>query len=228
MKKVHQDGVTTEMGEIALALFYQLQEPGTDPNGVSVEERNRAMANSMRSIFGLGPIEEPVGMLGPDGNQMVIYPEGYKETAGVADSEEGEDPEKDDRYPKITAEDWRARERARRLLKNILSRQAEACETQRQALLKETVAGPSAWERAAEITPDGSDALVVRRLQDANFREVRRVTNLLLKIKSEKRKKEALEASEEDVAYHDVPETKALSCRKGKLVSELYNRKKDG
>jgi ParB-like chromosome segregation protein Spo0J len=190
MKKVHQDGVTTEMGEIALALFYQLQEPGTDPNGVSVEERNRAMANSMRSIFGLGPIEEPVGMLGPDGNQMVIYPEGYKETAGVADSEEGEDPEKDDRYPKITAEDWRARERARRLLKNILSRQAEACETQRQALLKETVAGPSAWERAAEITPDGSDALVVRRLQDANFREVRRVTNLLLKLKRHQRQKE--------------------------------------
>ena len=84
---------------------------------------------------------------------MVVYPEGYKESEGTAASDEDEDSEKDDRYPKITAEDWKARERARKLLRNILTRQVEACEAQRKALLKESLAGPSPYELAAEIAP---------------------------------------------------------------------------
>ena len=40
MKKLHQEGVTAEMGEIALDLFYQLQEPGADKDGVSEEEQH--------------------------------------------------------------------------------------------------------------------------------------------------------------------------------------------
>ena len=84
---------------------------------------------------------------------VVSGPEGYKETEGLPTSEEDEDSEKDDRYPKITEEDWKARERARKLLRNILTRQAEACEAQRKALLKESVAGPSPYELAAEMRP---------------------------------------------------------------------------
>ena len=57
---------------------------------------------------------------------MVVRPEGYQEAGGPPDDEEGEDSEKDDRYPKITEEDWKARERARKLLRNILTRQVEA------------------------------------------------------------------------------------------------------
>ena len=39
MKKLHHEGVAGEMGEIAMDLFYQLQEPGTDKDGVSEEEK---------------------------------------------------------------------------------------------------------------------------------------------------------------------------------------------
>jgi hypothetical protein len=120
-----------------------------------------------------------------------------------------ENSEKDDRYPKITEEDWKARERARKLLRNILTRQAEACESQRKALLKESLAGPSPYELAAEIAPSHADALLMRRMQDANMREVRRLTNLLLKIQRRERKLEALKASDEDVC-HDVLEKKDI------------------
>jgi hypothetical protein len=122
MKKLHQEGVMTEMGEIALDLFYQLQVPGTDSGGVDPEEKARRVVNSMRSIFGIGPIDSPVGMLTPQGERLVIRPEGYVDPDGPPDDDEDEDTEKDDRYPKITEEDWKARERARKLLRNILSR----------------------------------------------------------------------------------------------------------
>jgi len=136
---------------------------------------------------------------------MVVYPEGYKEGEGTAANEEEEDSEKDDRYPKITAEDWKVREQARKLLRNILTRQVELCETQRKALLKESLAGPSPYELAAEIAPGHAEALLIRRVQDANMREVRRLTNLLLKIKRKERKIEAGVASDE-VKSHDVSE----------------------
>ena len=79
MKKLHEEGVATEMGEIAMDLFYQLQEPGTDGDGVSEDEKRRGVVNSMRSIFGLGPIEAPVALLTPAGERLVVKPEGYVE-----------------------------------------------------------------------------------------------------------------------------------------------------
>jgi len=85
-----------------------------------------------------------------------------------------------------------ARERARQLLENILTRQVEHCEALRVANLRECLAGPSTFERAAEIAPTHPDARLMRRMQDSNFREVRRVTNLLLKIKRHQRRMEAL------------------------------------
>lgn len=194
MKKLHHDGVAGEMGEIAMDLLDQLQEPGTDGDGVTEDEKRRGVANSIRSIFGLGPIEEPVALLTPAGEQMVIYPEGYKEAVEAAASESDDDSEKDDRYPKITPDDWRARERARKLLRNILSRQVEVCESQRKALLKESLAGPSPFELAAEVAPNHGEALLMRRLQDSNMREVRRLTNMLLKMKRREPKSEASEA----------------------------------
>ncbi len=39
MKKLHQEGVAGEMGEIAMDLFYPLQEPNADKDGVSEGER---------------------------------------------------------------------------------------------------------------------------------------------------------------------------------------------
>jgi len=208
MKKLHQEGVAGEMGEIALDLFYQLRDPGADNDGVSEEAQYRRAVNSFRSIFGLEEIDSPVSMLTATGERIVIRPEGYEEANGSPQGEEGEDSEKDDRYPKITKEDWIARERARKLLKNILSRQAEACEAQRKALLKESVAGPSPFELAAEMAPGNAEALLLRRTQDANIREVRRLTNLLLKLQRHAGKAGAAETADGDAVTHDVAENK--------------------
>ncbi|MGA2982501.1 MAG: hypothetical protein ABSG32_01730 [Terriglobia bacterium] len=196
MKKLHQQGVAAEMGEIALDLFYQLQVPGTDQSGVSAEEKARRVVNSIRSIFGIGQMESDVEMLTPSGERMIVRAHASQE-ARSPDDEESEESDLDDRYPTITEEDWIPREQARKLLRNILSRQAEACEAQREALLKESLEGPSPYELAVEIAPSPADALLMRRIQDANMREVRRLTNLLLKMKRRKRKMEPLEAAGE-------------------------------
>ena len=206
IKKLHQEGVAGEMGAIALDFFDQLQDPSKDKNGVSTEEKYRKTVNSFRSIFGLQNIQTPVQMLSPTGERVVIRPEGYVEPPGAPEDDEDEDSEKDDRYPKITEDDWKARERARKLLRNILARQVELCETQRKALLRESLAGPSPYELAAEIAPGHAEALLIRRVQDANMREVRRLTNLLLKIKRKERNIEAGVASD-DVESHDVSES---------------------
>jgi len=209
MKKLHQEGVAGEMGQIAMDLFYRLQEPNTDKDGVSEEEMYRGAVNSFRSVFGLEEIKSPVSMLNPAGERIVIRPEGYEEAEGSPEGEEGEDSDKDDRYPKITEEDWKPRERARKLLRNILSRQAEACEAQRKALLQESLAGPSPYELAAEIAPSHADALLMLRTQDSNMREVRRLINLLMRIKRYERH---MQASEKTAALHDVSEKKGVSC----------------
>jgi hypothetical protein len=69
----------------------------------------------------------------------------------------------------------------------------ETCEAQRKAILMESVKGPSPYERAAEIAPTHAHAPLLRRMQDSHFREARRVTNLLLKLKRHEREMEVLE-----------------------------------
>jgi hypothetical protein len=184
-----------------------MQVPGADLDGLDPEEKARRAVNSMRSIFGLGNIESDVALINGHGEQLIVRAKSSQE-AGPPDDEESEETDKDDRYPNITEGDWLARERARKLLRNILSRQAEACEAQRKALLKESLAGPSPYELAAEIAPTHADALLMRRMQDANMREVRRLTNLLLKIQRRERKMEALEAAGGAPVCHDVLENK--------------------
>jgi hypothetical protein len=186
MKNLHQEGVAKEMGEIALALFYQLQPPGTGEDGVDPEEKTRRVVNKIKSVFGITPDPEPARVT-PDSSHP----------------EEG----RDERYPRITTGEWEARERPRHLLENILRRQVEICEAQRQATLKESLAGPSPYERAAEIAPTHPNARLMRRMQDSNFREVRRVTNLLLKIKCHQCK---MEDRENAAALHYVQETKGV------------------
>ena len=57
-----------------------------------------------------------------------------------------------------------------------------------------------------EFTPSHADALLMRRIQDANLREVRRLTNLLLKLKQREDKAEALETTDGGAEAHDVIE----------------------
>jgi hypothetical protein len=193
MKKLHQEGVTTEMGEIALALFYQLQEPGTDEDGVSELEKARRVVENVKWIFGIGQTRSETEALTPAGGSLALQGQATEpEVAVPPEGEEGEDTGNDGRYPAITAEDWEARERARRLLRNILARQAENCEAQRKALLKESLAGPSPFELAAEVAPSHVDAWLIRRTQDLWMREIRRLVNLLLKLKRETSKEKRL------------------------------------
>ena len=188
MKNLHQEGALKDMGEIALALFYQLQPPGWGEDGVDPEEKARRMVAQAKEIFGIGTTAAfpPPPNVTPDSRQIEQDPQDAQADVQQAD-------EKDTRHPNISAAEWEARERPRQLLENILKRQVEICATQRKALLKESVNGPSPYERAAEIAPTHPNARLMRKMQDSNFREVRRLTNLLLKIKRYERQREAKE-----------------------------------
>jgi hypothetical protein len=212
MKTLQQDRELEEMGEIALALFCQLQDPGAyDEAGrpVDSQEAQQKVLIRIKEIFGLAgdhPYQPNAA------SSFGSVPDGHP---GAATGTEGADAPsqagaktKPDPYPHITAADWEAREPVRQLLENILARQAELFEALRQAILKETLAGPSPYERAAEFAPSHADALLMRRIQDANMREVRRLTNLLLKIQRRERKMEALERNDDALLSHDILENK--------------------
>lgn len=78
----------------------------------------------------------------------------------------------------------------------------------RKALRKEVATGPSPYELAAEAAPGNAEALLSRRVQDANIREVRRITSLLWKMKRQEGKMEAAEPCDDGAETHDVTENK--------------------
>jgi len=236
MKNLQQEGAVKEVGEIALALFCQLQKPGTDADGFDVEEQSRRAANRLRAIFGLGP-QETDFVLVPSPQQLSQQracaaaanvtpassrPPGSQQNAGAtlrAQQDAGAtlrsqqvrlvDPEGVPRNPEIgeagpteaeedeslnLSPEEEARERARQLLENILRRQRELCETQRKAILKESMAGPSPYERAAEIALAHPHAALMQRMEESSFRQIWRIATLLLKIESQARKAESRES----------------------------------
>jgi len=91
-----------------------------------------------------------------------------------------------------TAE-WEKWERPRHFLENILKRQVEVSESQRQVMIEESLRRPSLYQRSAEIAPAHANAMLMRRMHDCHFREVRSVTNLLLKVKRYERWAKVLE-----------------------------------
>ena len=181
MKALQQQGEVKEMGAIALDLFLQLQRPGTDEDGVSAEEKTRRVVAKIKAIFGISPDEDSFGnkrkeeALRAQAQQQAGAALPTVEQAGGTPAEE---------KPEDLSPEEEARERARQLLENILTGQAEICEAQRKAIREELRTGPSPYERAAEIAPTLPNTKLMRRMQDSNFREVRRATNLLLKLKS--------------------------------------------
>ena len=203
MKNLQPEAILKDMGEIALTLFYQLQVPGTTEGGIDPDERSRRALAKFKAIFGLGGDQPPRP-------RNVSAPGNAEEAPKIQSVESGGIPqssppvaiadvrrEKENRYPSIGAAEWERRERPRHLLENILKRQVEVCEAERKVALKESLKGPSAFERAAEIAPALPNAKLMRRMQDSNFREVRRVTNLLLKLKRNQHKMEAWEGEGE-------------------------------
>jgi hypothetical protein len=205
MKNLHQEGVVKEMAEIALVLFYQLQPPGADESGLDPEEQARRMVAQAKEIFGIGMTAAfaPPAKVAPDSSQPEeSQPVQFVDSEGVTRTPEIGDPDpsgrvagdaKDDneaRYPRITAAEWEARERPRHLLENILNRQVEICEAQRMAILKESLAGPSPYERAAEIALAHPNVALMQRMEESSFRQIWRITNLLLKIERQAREAE--------------------------------------
>jgi hypothetical protein len=217
MKNLHQEGVLKEMGEIALALFYQLQAPGTGEDGLDPEESARKMVAQAKEIFGIGT--HP-----PFARQENVAPYSGQPQDGQHNAQGGGAPdfspadpniapdfspahadlkvgateeEKDKRYPYITAAEWEARERPRQLLENILTRQVESCEAQRKAVLKESLKGPSPYERAAEIAPTHPNTPAMQKMENYNLRQVERITNLLMKLKRQEQQRQVLERDDE-------------------------------
>jgi hypothetical protein len=174
MKSLQQEPELAEMGPIAVSLFAQLEDPG------AVDEFGRPTATRAEQEKVLLRIKEIFGLAGPYAPQPETRP-GSTLTPESADGTAPAEPPPNP-YPHIENQQWEEREPVRQLLENILTHQAELCEAIRHACLKELVSGPSPFERAAEVAPTPAEALAMRRMQDANMREVRRITSLLLKM----------------------------------------------
>jgi len=205
MKSLHQEGSVKEMGGIAVALFYQLQGPqGGEADRAEAEAKYRAVIGRVREIFGLSPDSEPQ----PGGAPAASSPQGSPQAAGASEGRtadlqkrsaligtpEGppevgaQEPEEDAPPSDFSAAEWENREPVRQLLEHLLTRQVEICEAQRSAALRESLAGPSPYERAAEIAPTQPNAPFLQRMEDSNLRQVWRTTNMLLKIKRQAQK----------------------------------------
>ncbi len=108
---------------------------------------------------------------------------------GKGEEGSGDEDEFDVDFPQVTADEWKARESLRQLLENLLKRKQQACEAERSAFLQESLAGPTPYERAAEITPtERGPVLSAHRLEEFGFRQIWRITNLLTKLKDQDRK----------------------------------------
>jgi hypothetical protein len=197
MQSLCHEGVVKEMGEISQALFIQLQEPGKDEQDEEAEsyERNRRALRRIKEIFGLAGDTPPV----PRNRQVPGEPGVNPPVPAANSSESVRTPEIEEakapisaaaRYPRITAAEWQAREPIRQLLEHLLRRQVEICEARRNATLRESLAGPTPYERAAEIAPANPNARLVQRMEDSNFRQVARVSSLFLKIKRQAAREE--------------------------------------
>jgi hypothetical protein len=220
MQHLHSDGVAKDMSEVALALFYQLQEPGTlrpgDEGFEDAEEaaKTRRVMTKIRGIFGLDPLpddrEDTRGAppnapqqwgrqdAGATGTHAGTGADAATDfgptdadpsaaTAGSGQALEVAPPtpktEEANPYPDITEEQWAAREDARQFLENILTHQIEMFDAQHHDLLRQSVAGPSPHERAAEIAPTHPNAALMQRIEDSNFRQASRMASLFIRLK---------------------------------------------
>jgi hypothetical protein len=152
------------------------------------------VVNEIRAVFGLGPREKDraasaAAASGPAGGQPDVSAAAAQEV---------------NPYPEITPEEWESREPVRQLLENILTRQIQNLEAHRHELLRESMEGPSPYERAAEIAPNQANARVMQKMQDANFRQVTRIASLLMKMKRHERQ---MLASEYAAACKEPPES---------------------
>jgi hypothetical protein len=179
MKRFIKEGAVKEMGEMALALFYQLREPGAPEPGAEEEEAKAlSVLQGIKEIFGIEdkPDAEPASD---------AVPAPGRETGRKAS------------HPEITDEEWEAREPARQLLENILTRQVEVYEERRKAILRERLEGPLSCERAAEAAPTQPNTALAM-MEPSAFRQVSRISSLLLRFKRHQARE--LETPEKEAA----------------------------
>jgi hypothetical protein len=130
--------------------------------------------------FSPAPADLKVGATAPNADLKVGATTSQADLMAGGTTPEEED---DDPYPDITEKQWEAREDVRQLLENILSHQVEMFDAQHHDLLRQSVAGPSPHERAAEIVPTHPNALLLQRIEDSNFRQVARMASLFIRMK---------------------------------------------
>jgi len=210
-----------EMGDILVALFEQLEDPGAvDKYGRPTDSQlqQELVLERIKQIFGLAgsePYRPPSQRVPSDSGEGDAGPEEAPEPPAPPPPTPTPDP-----YAHITSAQWELREPVRQLLENILTHQAELCEELHLACLKEAVSGPSPFERAAEVAATPAEALAMRRMQDANMREVRRIINLLLKLRRCKiEEADTLEPPEDAGVSHDVIENET-TCASDRGVDE--------
>jgi hypothetical protein len=201
MKNLREDLFVKEMGDIALALFYRLEEPGEDDgDGCQIDdaEKSRRIVAQVKEIFGIGMSDytrvsahhgrDPQAGRQESGVTLELRPapaygsDGAPSIPEIAENLALE-LKKHEPPSRFSPAEWEARERPRQLLENILNREVENCVAQRKAMLKESIGGPSLYERAAEIAPDPSNTKSILRLEASNFHQVWRISNLLMTIK---------------------------------------------
>lgn len=221
MKELHKEGAAKEMSEVALALFYQLREPGLpcpgDPGFQDDEqqEQQRQVLMRIKEIFGLndpppfapsvaparygGP--EPTGqpdsgaasleldgMEAPSDSDRFSRPEGEVGAPGAP--EEAPHP-----YPNITPAEWAAREPVRQLLENLLNRQVEIFDGYHRDLMRQTITGPSPYERAAELVPNHPKAALMERMEYAHCRQLLRLSSVLIRLRRQEAQMEKLQST---------------------------------
>ena len=195
MRKLKDEDLAKEMGEVALSLFYQLRKPGLpcpgDANFETEEqqEQQRQVLMRIKDIFGLSgsePYNPHTAYLESLQKRSQGGPASGEPQPGEESPDDGaaepEAPVPVNPYPDVTEAQWQAREPVRQLLENILIRQVEIFEARHRELMRLTITGPSPYERAAEITPRHPDTEVIRRMEESNFRQLLRMAGVTLKL----------------------------------------------
>lgn len=197
VKKLRDEGVMNELGDVVVALFFELRDPNTPGLGEpgeceNVQKQQRLVLERIKDIFGLSG-KEPY---------RPGVPREHREATPDQPAAPGEPAAPpapappNPHYPHITAEDFERREPARQLLENLLRREAENYDARRNTLLKEFLAGPTPFQRAVETSLTESHAKSLLRVEEANFRQVSRLMDMLMKLERHEAERKILEASD--------------------------------
>ncbi len=167
--KLMQNLCETELGDagrVPLGLLLQLapaeatNSTPLTPSPQEIEKLQRSVRTKVRSLFGLPP-------------DAKCFPQASEEK-----SEEVEGAEPQPSKPKEVPQGAQVRQQLAFLLERLATHYGARC----QVCFVDELEGPSLCERAAEIAPTHAHAALMLRMEEANFRQLCRLTHLLLKM----------------------------------------------